>query len=120
MISSLSSSSGTVAFGVASNHIQAKNPNHHNSLDFNAHFGESTFGALSCFHKKFSTTLLLSGHFNFQFFSKSFLIFTKLASETVAVFAVISFHITFSKYLEKVCLETHKSFITSSIRGIRQ
>jgi hypothetical protein len=115
----LSSSSTTGAFGVVLNHIQAKNPNHHNSSAFSAHFGVSFFCALSLFHKKSFTIDCFSDHFNFQFFSKSFLIFTRFASDTVAVFAVISFHITFSKYLAKVCLETHNSLVTSSIRGMR-
>jgi hypothetical protein len=118
IISSSSSSSATTGVeGVIENHKPAKNHPPDNSSAFRAVAFSADF--FSAFHGKVTFTALVFQSLEiFQFFSKSFLIFTRLASETVAVLAVISFHITFSKYLEKVCLETHNSFITSSIRGI--
>jgi hypothetical protein len=115
MISSLSSSSITGSFGVELNHNQAKNHPPPNSSAFRAVFGVATFFTFS--HGNHSATFTFHDVESFPFFSKSFLIFTKFASETIFT-DDNSFHITFSKYLEKVCLETHNSLITSSIRGI--
>jgi len=82
----ISSSSSSSYIGVSSclvNQSHAKKPPpHNNSSDFNA------VGFVSSFLTTFAPS--------FQFFSKSFLIFNKFASETITVFAVISFPVTFS------------------------